>query len=286
MYIGAQFGVYELPYHAGERAASAQPRKIAAVRASGTARDHVTTTVAVTKGRLYASVGSSCNNCDPDLDATRATVQEMNLDGSGMTAKARHVRNAIALAVNPQTGTLWIGIAGQDELAKGHPYETFDPLTLRAGVADYGWPCVLGYEKPSSRGRSRLFLANGSAGGLSGIRNADRCGVLSAPSGRRARLSGSLSRRRVRDVARLLAPAAGSAARGVRADERRRSEDGGRLERPVSAMERVHRRLATCRRTPSRTSHRYRRRTRRQHCFVSDDLDGGIYRIRPIHVSP
>jgi glucose/arabinose dehydrogenase len=140
MYLGAQFGVYELPYHAGDRAPSAQPRKIASVRTSGTARDHSTTTVAVAKGRLYASVGSSCNNCDPELDATRATVQEMNLDGSGMTAKARHVRNAIALATNPQTGTLWIGVAGQDELAKGHPYEMFDPLTLHAGVADYGWP--------------------------------------------------------------------------------------------------------------------------------------------------
>jgi glucose/arabinose dehydrogenase len=140
MYLGAQFGVYELPYHSGDRTPSAQPRKIASVRTSGGARDHVTTTVAVAKGRLYASVGSSCNNCDPDLDPTRATVQEMNLDGSGMTAKARHVRNAIALAVNPQTGTLWIGVAGQDELPHGHPYEMFDPLTLHAGVADYGWP--------------------------------------------------------------------------------------------------------------------------------------------------
>ena len=140
MYLGAQFGVYELPYHPGEAAASAQPRKIASVRTSGTSSDHVTTTVAVTNMRLYASVGSSCNNCNPDLDATRATVQEMNLDGSAMTAKARHVRNAIALAVNPQTGTLWIGVAGQDELPHGHPYEMFDPLTLHAGVADYGWP--------------------------------------------------------------------------------------------------------------------------------------------------
>jgi glucose/arabinose dehydrogenase len=140
MYLGAQFGVYELPYHPGEAAASAQPRKIASVRTSGTSSDHVTTTVAVTNKRLYASVGSSCNNCNPDLDATRATVQEMNLDGSAMTAKARHVRNAIALAVNPQTGTLWIGVAGQDELPHGHPYEMFDPLTLHAGVADYGWP--------------------------------------------------------------------------------------------------------------------------------------------------
>ena len=140
MYLGGQFGVYELPYRSGDRAAGAQPRKIAAVRTSGKSSDHVTTTVAVANGKLYASVGSSCNTCDPDLDATRATIQQMGLDGSGMTVKARHIRNAIALAVNPQTGTLWAGVAGQDELPPGHPYEIFDAVTLHAGIADYGWP--------------------------------------------------------------------------------------------------------------------------------------------------
>ena len=140
MYLGAQFGVYELPYRSGDRTPRAKPRKIASVRTSGQARDHVTTTVSVANKKLYASVGSSCNNCDPDLDATRATIQEMDLDGTRMTAKARRVRNAIALTTNPQSGTLWAGVAGQDELAKGHPYEMFDAVTLHAGVADYGWP--------------------------------------------------------------------------------------------------------------------------------------------------
>jgi glucose/arabinose dehydrogenase len=140
MYLGAQFGVYELPYRAGDRVARAQPRKIESVRTSGVARDHYTTTVAVSNKLLFTSVGSSCNNCDPDLDATRATIQEADLDGTGMTVKARHIRNAIALAVNPATGTLWAGVAGQDELPHGHPYEMFDPVTLHSGVVDYGWP--------------------------------------------------------------------------------------------------------------------------------------------------
>src|SRR5476649_2358319 len=80
MYLGGQFGVYKLPFHAGEHVAASKPVKIASVRTSGRSRDHVTTTVAVAKGVLYASVGSSCNNCNPDLDATRATIQQMNLD--------------------------------------------------------------------------------------------------------------------------------------------------------------------------------------------------------------
>jgi glucose/arabinose dehydrogenase len=140
MYLGAQFGVYELPYRAGDRAPRAAPRKIESVRTSGVARDHVTTTVAVSNKLLFTSVGSSCNNCDPDLDATRATIQQAELDGTGMTVKARRIRNAIALAVNPQTGVLWAGVAGQDELPHGHPYEMFDPVTLHASVVDYGWP--------------------------------------------------------------------------------------------------------------------------------------------------
>ena len=148
IYLGAQFGVYELPYRAGDRVPRARPRKIASVRTSGQSRDHVTTTVAVANKRLYAGVGSSCDNCDPDLDATRATVQEMDLDGTGMTVKARHIRNAIALATNPQTGTLWAGVAGQDELAKGHPYEIFDAISLHAGIADYGWPHCYENHKP------------------------------------------------------------------------------------------------------------------------------------------
>jgi glucose/arabinose dehydrogenase len=140
MFLGTQFGVYEVPYRDGDRSPPAQPRKIASVRTSGIASDHYTTTVAVSGEHLYASVGASCNNCQPELDATRATIQQMDPDGGGMAPKATHIRNAIALAVNPETGTLWAGVAGQDELAHGHPYEVFDPVTLHAGVADYGWP--------------------------------------------------------------------------------------------------------------------------------------------------
>jgi glucose/arabinose dehydrogenase len=140
LYLGAQFGVYRVPYRPGDLSPRAPAQKIASVRTSGASRDHVTTSVAVTDGHLYASVGSSCNNCDPELDPTRATIQEMNPDGSGMHPKAVHIRNAIALTVNENTGTLWAGVAEQDELPPGHPYEVFDPVSLHPGTPDYGWP--------------------------------------------------------------------------------------------------------------------------------------------------
>jgi glucose/arabinose dehydrogenase len=140
LYIGAQFGVYRLAFAAGDRTPREEPRKIAAVRPSGLSRGHHTTSVAVSGGLLYASVGSSCNNCQPELDATRATIQRMQLDGSGMTPQAIHIRNAIALTANPQTGALWTGVAGQDELAHGHPYEIVDDISAHPGVADIAWP--------------------------------------------------------------------------------------------------------------------------------------------------
>ena len=140
LYAGGQFGVYAIGFHAGDRSARSTPRKIATLRPSGVARDHVTTTVAVTQGVLYASVGSSCNNCQPDLDPTRATIQQMRLDGTQMSPKAEHIRNAIALTVNPQSGALWAGVAGQDELAHGHPYEIVDDISAHPGRVDFGWP--------------------------------------------------------------------------------------------------------------------------------------------------
>ncbi len=138
VYVGSQFGVYRIPYAYGDQKASSAPVKIAAVRPGGSS-DHRTTSVAVAGSTLYASVGSSCNACT-ETDPTRATIQQMTLDGGGMQPKAVHIRNAIALAVNPATGTLWAGDAGQDSLPQGHPHEFFDGVTLHSGVADYGWP--------------------------------------------------------------------------------------------------------------------------------------------------
>lgn len=138
LYIGSQHGVWRLPFHDGDRRPEAVPKKIADVRTGG-GRGHVTTSLAFANGRLYAGVGSSCNACT-ESDPTRATVLEMTPDGSGSHPKAVHIRNAIALGTNPVSSSVWAGVAGQDELEHGHPYEIFDPVSLHTGTADYGWP--------------------------------------------------------------------------------------------------------------------------------------------------
>ncbi len=138
--VGTQFAVYEIPYKTGDQKPRSAPVKLLDVRLSGVARDHVTTTVAVIGDTLFTSVGSSCNACVPELDSTRATIQRFDLLRHTSTEEAYNIRNAIALAVNPQTQTLWAGVAGADDLPLYHPYEIFDAVSLHDYPVDYGWP--------------------------------------------------------------------------------------------------------------------------------------------------
>lgn len=150
IYVGTEHHIWAIPYRTGERKASTI-RKIADVRAGPGAPgsdgdDHTTTSVAYSNGRLYISAGSSCNatmgSWKPcvEVDPTRAAVSVTKPDGSGLTQRAKRIRNAVALTVNPATGSVWVGDAGQDDLPFGHPYEFLDDLTIHPGDADYGWP--------------------------------------------------------------------------------------------------------------------------------------------------
>jgi glucose/arabinose dehydrogenase len=144
VYAASKSTIWSLPYTAGAQSA-ASATAIARVRTGPIAPNsdgdvHVTTSLAASSTRLYAGVGSSCNACE-EVDPTRATVLQMNLDGSGATNLTMRTRNPVALAIDPQTGALWIGGAGQDALPKGHPYEYMDSPTLRGSAnVDYGWP--------------------------------------------------------------------------------------------------------------------------------------------------
>lgn len=104
---------------------------------------HLTRTIAVGgNGKIYVSVGSSCNAC-VEKEAVRAAVLEMNPDGSAQTIYATGLRNAVGLR--------WIGKflfatnQGADHLGKFKPDETFYALKRDT---DYGWAACY-----SSKGR-------------------------------------------------------------------------------------------------------------------------------------
>ena len=96
---------------------------------------HLTRTIAVGgNGKIYVSVGSSCNACI-EKEKVRASVLEMNPDGSEQRIYAQGLRNAVGLK--------WVGKflfatnQGADHLGKSKPDETFYALKRDT---DYGWP--------------------------------------------------------------------------------------------------------------------------------------------------
>jgi glucose/arabinose dehydrogenase len=98
---------------------------------------HVTRTMVFgPDGRMYLSVGSSCNVCVEE-DERRAAISVYEADGSQGRLFARGLRNAVGLAINPWTGELWATNNGRDWLGDDEPSETV--YVVRDGL-DYGWP--------------------------------------------------------------------------------------------------------------------------------------------------
>jgi len=95
---------------------------------------HLTRTIAFSPaGKLYDSVRSSRNACT-EKEEIRATVVEMNPDGSDQRYFARGLRNAVGLKWIGNV--LWTTNQGSDHLGLNKPDETF--YALKEG-ADYGW---------------------------------------------------------------------------------------------------------------------------------------------------
>ncbi len=158
IFVGMECSVWKIPYVTGDRVASSAPSEFVAVRTgsppAGSDGDvHHTTSLVANGNELYISVGSSCNACI-ETDATRAAVFKTAITSPALVPVATRVRNALALAVNPATGNVWAGGAGQDcmegtqcfaamdqtYINDGHPYEWIDPITKHAAPADYMWP--------------------------------------------------------------------------------------------------------------------------------------------------
>ncbi len=98
---------------------------------------HSTRTVAVLPdGRILVSVGSSCNVC-LERDPRRAAILVAAADGSDTRVLMRGLRNAVGVAVDPATGTVWATNNGRDLLGDDLPPET---LYRVADGADAGWP--------------------------------------------------------------------------------------------------------------------------------------------------
>ncbi len=133
-FVGVPSGVVRLKDRDGDGLAEERQVLIGDYPTGG----HSTRTVEfLPDGRMLVSVGSSCNVCD-ESDPRRATV--MIYDGpqaSGERVFARGLRNAVGLAVHPDSGELWATNNGRDLLGDDLPPD--DIYIVRDGL-DYGWP--------------------------------------------------------------------------------------------------------------------------------------------------
>ena len=109
---------------------------------------HSTRSLLFHGGKMYVSAGSSCNVCI-EKDPRRAAVTEFNPDGSGQRIFAKGLRNAVGLAVNPKSDTVWTTVNGRDWLGDDLPPEVIVDLGKNGG--DAGWPYCYGDRVPDSK---------------------------------------------------------------------------------------------------------------------------------------
>jgi glucose/arabinose dehydrogenase len=122
-----------------------EPEKFADLPSS-TPAVHVSRTLAFGKdGRLYVSIGSSCNVC-VEADPRRTTIQVFNADGSNPQPYARGLHNAIGFDWDPETGVMWADETGQDGLGDDVPP---DEINLIEAGKHYGFPFFIGRNEPN-----------------------------------------------------------------------------------------------------------------------------------------
>ncbi len=96
---------------------------------------HLTRTISFSPdGKLYVSVGSSCNAC-VEKEKVRASIVSMNPDGTEQHEFARGLRNAVGLRAIGKF--VFATNQGADHLGLQKPDETFYALKEDS---DYGWP--------------------------------------------------------------------------------------------------------------------------------------------------
>jgi len=119
-------------------------------------------------GRLYITIGSTCNSC-PDDDPRNATMQVAEPDGANVTTYASGLRNTLGFGWHPETGVLWGMDHGSDWRGDDQPPEELNRLSEGA---DYGWPYCFGDRQPDP------FLANDPPGAT----KAEYCALTEPPA--------------------------------------------------------------------------------------------------------
>ncbi len=155
-YVGVPSGVVALEDADGDGVAEVQSTLISNYPTSG----HSTRTVLfLPDGRMVVSVGSSCNVCVEEDERRGGIVVYDPLPPAGEQIYATGLRNAVGLAIRPETGELWATNNGRDLMGDDVPPETV--YRVEEG-ANYGWPfCHSGDSTPVGYEVVRLSFEDG-----------------------------------------------------------------------------------------------------------------------------
>ena len=144
LYVANTNGIVRFPYRDGDLKARSRPMHVADLSSGGrlTGGGHWTRDIVFSKdgNRLFASIGSKTNVDDETTqpeERDRARILQFNPDGSSSKVYAWGLRNAVGIAIHPETGELWASVNERDGL--GDDLVPDYVTRVREG-GFYGWP--------------------------------------------------------------------------------------------------------------------------------------------------
>lgn len=163
VYVANTNSVIRFPYQAGDLKARGPAQAVLPALPGGgmlQGGGHWTRDIAFSAdgAKMFVSVGSRTNITNLDnplkgyLEYHRADILQANPDGSGLRVYASGIRNAVGIAVDPDTGELWASVNERDALGDFLPP---DYVTHIEENGFYGWPWYYtgGHEDPRLAGR-------------------------------------------------------------------------------------------------------------------------------------
>ncbi len=139
-YVANTDGLMQFPYQEGQTKIGGPGKKILSLPAGGYNNHWTRNIVANTDGsKIYISVGSASNVGEHGMgeEARRASILEVNPDGTGERIYASGLRNPVGIDWAPGTNTLWAAVNERDELGDDL---VPDYVTSVKEGGFYGWP--------------------------------------------------------------------------------------------------------------------------------------------------
>ncbi|RZK87603.1 MAG: sorbosone dehydrogenase family protein, partial [Pedobacter sp.] len=139
-YVANTDGLWQFPYQPGDTEITKPGKKIVELPAGGY-NNHWTRNLLVNadKSKIYISVGSGSNVGENGMEheVRRATILEVNPDGTGEKIYGSGLRNPVGMAWAPGTNALWTAVNERDGLGDGL---VPDYITSVKQGGFYGWP--------------------------------------------------------------------------------------------------------------------------------------------------